>query len=482
MVIWDLDSILKKAKEQEEKYGWLYAAWSYEHALHSNFKDNFFSAETMQQIGFCYKLAAKQSDNQEEYKKLQLQAATAYGDSAKYFGKIKNKKNNGKREYSIAQKNYLKFKLENKYDEKIKSLETCLSSGKSALKEFQENKYKVYIGMTLNLLLECIWEQLRIAPTEKNKHALSQEAMQYCSKAISILIKVGDPHELLEAYYLASLHHWYAANISDREEACNTLAQISLEYAENAIKISNELKNPYSKAKSLFAATLSHLFFTDKTEITLNYAQEMYTQGKIVNDKYLMGISCYLLSLATDDLIPIESNPDKKKKYCEDIIQYSNKGIKNLEIINQNDYLSDTYMVYAQSLSTLAKDFSTNPLDKLEFSKKAIEIARKGLEHAIKSDSPDAMAESYHSLSKALQYHSILVYTNSEKTRILQEALEYRNQYIKIIEKALPSNYWILGLGKIYAAQIKTELAEIEKNETERVQFLIEAADYLESG
>ena len=42
MAVWDLESILKKAKDQEEKFGWLYAAWSYEHALRSNFEDNFF--------------------------------------------------------------------------------------------------------------------------------------------------------------------------------------------------------------------------------------------------------------------------------------------------------------------------------------------------------------------------------------------------------------------------------------------------------
>jgi hypothetical protein len=54
MASWDLESVLEKAKEQEIKYGWLYAAWSYENALRLNPDDATFSAEIWQQIGFCY--------------------------------------------------------------------------------------------------------------------------------------------------------------------------------------------------------------------------------------------------------------------------------------------------------------------------------------------------------------------------------------------------------------------------------------------
>ena len=81
MASWDLESILKKAKEQEEKYGWLYSAWSYEHALRLNPQDIAFCAETWQQIGFCYKLSARQSENPEEYKKLQTLAKKAYEEA-----------------------------------------------------------------------------------------------------------------------------------------------------------------------------------------------------------------------------------------------------------------------------------------------------------------------------------------------------------------------------------------------------------------
>lgn len=482
MPSWDLDSILAKAKEQESKYGWLYAAWSYENALRLKPEETAFFAETWQQIGFCYKLAARQSENLEEFEKLQVLAIGAHEEAAKYFEKIEDKKNNGKSDYCKAISKLLEYQLNPTYDEKTKSLEACNLFGKRALEKFQRNDYKLYIGMTLNTILECIWEQSRIAQTVDGKHALTQEGLRFCGEAISILQKVGDPHELLNAYYLSSLHYWYAANTSDKEEACNTLAQISLEYAEKALTISKDLEDPYLIANSLWATTLSTLFFTDKTVAALEYGREMLEKGKLVHDNYLNGIASYLLALATDDLVNIESNPNIKKKYFEDIIQYSEEGINYLKKINQNYYLSDIHMVYTQSYSTLARDFATNTIEKLEFSKKAVEIGRIGLQYAINSCSPDAMAESYHVLSKALHFSSILVFTSSEKTSLLKEALEYRNKYNEIIETTFPSNHWILGLGKVYAAQIKAKLAESITDEVEQISLLKEASDYIEEG
>ncbi len=482
MASWDLESVLEKAKEQEVKYGWLYAAWSYENALRLNPDDVAFCAETWQEIGFCYRLAARQSESQKEFVKLQSLAILAFEEAATNFKKIENNKNKGKSEYCKAIANYLNYRLASMYDEKTRSLESSISFVKKALEKFQNLNNSLYVGMALNALLDCIWEQLRIAQTEEDKHALTREGIHFCGEAISVNQKVGDPHELLHAYSMASLHHWYAANISDREEACNTLAQISLEYADKALMVSKELENPYSKANSLWAATLTGSFFTDRTEITLKYAREMLEEGMIVRDNYIQGIAYYLLALATDDLVPVESNPDIKKKHCENIIQYSEEGIKYLKKVKQDDYLSDIHMIYTQSYSTLAKDFATNPIEKLEFSKKAIETGRIGLEHAINSCSPDAMAESYHALSKALQYHSILVFTNAEKTKILEEALEYRNKYIQSIQTAFPSNYWILGLGKVYAAQIEAELVELITDEAERISLLKDAVDYIEEG
>ncbi|MEJ2272064.1 MAG: hypothetical protein P8X91_06230 [Candidatus Bathyarchaeota archaeon] len=147
MANFDLDSILKKAREQEEKYGWLFAAWSYEHAIRSYPENNLFNAEFGQQIGFCYKLAARQSENEEEFNKLQLLSVKAYRDSEKHFQIVKDIKILGRAEYCAAQASFLEYKLESTFENKTKSLNNCQSFAKNALNQFQKTDYKLYVGM-----------------------------------------------------------------------------------------------------------------------------------------------------------------------------------------------------------------------------------------------------------------------------------------------------------------------------------------------
>ncbi len=481
MAHWDLEAILKKAKEQEEKYGWLYAAWSYEHALRYTSEIPFL-AETWQRIGFCYQWAARQAEDREEFERLQTLAGDAYEEAASLFGKEDNKINQGKRALCNSIAEYLRSWVASTSAEKKKRLEECRLLGTKALNMFQNGGNVLDAGKAFNTLLICVWEQIRAASTEEDKQALAQEGLHLSDEAISVLSKIKDEQGLLQAYSLASLHNWYAANISDQEETRKALAQKSLECAERTLALSKEVNDPYSKAQSLWAITLSTLFFTDKTKSGVDYAQEMLQQGSRVSDNYLKGVAFYLLSLGTDDLVSIEDNPDLKKRRCEEIIEYAENAIRHLQVVAQDDFIADTYMLYTQSYSTIALDFAANPMEKLALSKKAVEIGRKGLEYAVNSESPESMGESFHALSKALHFYSTLVTMRAEKTKILQEALEYRNKSIQTFETAFPSNHWVMGVAKIYAAQIKTELAGLRKDGDEKTALLKEAVSDSENG
>jgi hypothetical protein len=75
-----------------------------------------------------------------------------------------------------------------------------------------------------------------------------------------------------------------------------------------------------------------------------------------------------------------------------------------------------------------------------------------------------------------------LVRRNDERTKLLEEALSYRKEYVEIVEKTFPSNNWIFGVGKTYAAQIKAELARQETDAHAKTILLKDAVSDMENG
>jgi len=181
-------------------------------------------------------------------------------------------------------------------------------------------------------------------------------------------------------------------------------------------------------------------------------------------------------------MIPGEANPTKKKRLYEDVIRYSENSIKSLIPVGQDAAIAEVYLVYPQSYSSLAREFALNPKEKLAFSKMSVRIGEKGLEHAIRSGSTDAMASNLHSLSKAYHSYSNLEPRKHEKPELLKNSLGYRKEYIKLVQDAFTSNFWILGLGLVYAAQTETALASLESSDEQKGVLLRDAISDMSKG
>jgi predicted amidohydrolase len=474
------EAILKKAKEQERKYRWFEAAKSYEQTLRS--KSGTSAAEIWQRIGFCYNHASKQTKGQEEFKKVRKLAVEAYKNAAKLFEKEEGLKNQGKTAQCNAIAEYTCSWLASGAPEKEKMLDKCRAFGNIALKAFRNAGDELNYGKTCNTLLLCIYDRLYFASTEKEKRVIAQGGLNYGNKAILVLSKLGNKNELLRAYSIAGLLNWYVANISEQEEERKKLANRSLRYSKKAVALSKEVDDPYFTVRSRWAAALCTLFFTEKIESALEYAKEMLQQGFKVNDNYLKGVASYILAFVTDWMIPWEANPGKRKERCEDIIKYAEDAIRHLQLVSQDSLIAETYLFYVESYSSLARDFAVNPSEKLAFSKKAVEIGRKGLQYAVRSGSPDAIGSTLHALSKALHSCSNLKQRKDEKTKLLEEALGHRKEYIITVERSFPSNDWVRGVGKIYAAQIEAELTRLETEEDKKITLLENAISNMEDG
>ncbi|MCK5628785.1 hypothetical protein KAI12_04890, partial [Candidatus Bathyarchaeota archaeon] len=321
-----------------------------------------------------------------------------------------------------------------------------------------------------------------IAPIEAEKRELVQEGIALSDDAISVLTKSENKDELLLALSLATFHSWYYANIGEREVLRKDFSNKCLDYSEKAIKLLKEVANPYSKATSLWTIALTTFFFTEKIDSSLDYAKEMWELSSLIKDNYFKGIASYLLAFITDLMVPGEANPTKKKQLYEDIIRYSENAIKSLKLVGKDSAIAEVYLVYPQSYSSLAREFAINPKEKLAYSKIAVRIGEKGLEHALRSGSTDAMASNLHALSKAYHHYSNLEPRRHEKPDLLKTSLGYRKEYIRLVQEAFTSNFWILGVGLVYAAQTETALALLENVEEQKGVFLQDAISDMKKG
>ncbi|UCD26719.1 MAG: hypothetical protein JSV75_00915, partial [Candidatus Bathyarchaeota archaeon] len=467
----NLEIILKKAGEQEKEYKWLEAAKLLESELRSKSRTVSLVAEIWQRAGFCYERASRQAENVEEFRELRQLAVDAYKNAAKLFEK-EDLKNQGKGAQCNALAAYAGSWLAPNLSEKRKMLDECCTFGNEALEAFKSTGDEANYVKTCNNLLLCLFEHLPAAATQKEKQAFAQEGICWGNEAISVLSGLENKSELLMANSLASLHSWYAANINEREEDRKKLANRSLKYSEKALELSNEIDSPYYTAMSRWAVALSTLFFTRKIEFSLEFAKEMLQQGLITGDNYIKGVASYLLTYVTDWIVAKEEDPEKKSKDYSKIIEYSKDAVRYLQLVSQDYYIAETCMFYTESYTHLGREVEIEIEGKRALLKKAVEIGRKGLEHAVSSGYPDAFIPPLHGLSKALHSYSNLVQRKGQKIKLLEEALGYRKDYIKIVDSAFPSNAWNVGVGKNYAGLIEAELARLETDNGKKIALL----------
>ncbi len=476
-----MDSESQKAREHEKKLEWLEAAENYEQTLRPKSAGSS-TAKVWERIGFCYTRASTQAETIERFRKLRQLAVKAHRQAAKYFEKEETNWNKGKSLECNAVAEYLESWLASSPSEKKQMLDECLSLGNRSLRIYEKADDQLSYGRMCNVILSCLLERLYVSSNWQEMKRTANEGIDYANKAIATLFKLDNKAELLRAYFNACLQNWYAANIIEQENERKEVIQKSLNYAQKAVELSKRVGDPYLTAMSSWAAASCTLCFTENVESALEYAKEILKQGTIARDNYLKGIASYVLALVTDWMILREADPDKQKEEQNNIIKYAKDAINQLQLVSQDFFVAETYRFYTESHFSLARDVEISLEDRRSMLEKAVELGRKGLEHANRSGSPDAIGSTLHALSKALHFYSGIETRKKEKSRLLEEALVHRNHYNNIVKQAFPSNDWIRGVGENYEGLVRAELARMETDKDARKRLLEIAVLNMESG
>ena len=174
-------------------------------------------------------------------------------------------------------------------------------------------------GQTATLLSKCLFERLYVTSNGKEKSEIAKEGMEVAKGAISVLSKLDAKDDLLLAFSQASIQAWYIAVNGESEEDRKNASSNSVTYASNALELSNEVNNVYSKAMSRWGAVWSNLFFIVDIDVALKNAREMLEQATTVRDNYLRGVASYMVAEVMTEGCG-EANPDKRRRLYEEII------------------------------------------------------------------------------------------------------------------------------------------------------------------
>ena len=477
----DFRAILEMAREQQRTYDWLVAANSYQQAV-IVIPRTASASEIWEKIGFCYHLASRQTEDQEEFKKHTRSAVRAYKKAALLLKEDTKLESQASSLRLGALAEYIASWVASNPSKKKEFLSKSCELAESSLNAYKSVGNEFEYGRTSVDTLMCFFERLHVASDSQEMKRVCEEAIGCADEAVIILSKYKDQGELLRAYSFASLLGWYVANFAEMEERHQKeVIQRTMNYSGKALELSKHLDSPYCTALSNWAASLCTLLFTEKPELAQKYAREMLGHSIKVKDNYLKGIAFYLLAFTTDWMMVRETDPDRLKEGYKRIINYSEEGIRCLQRVAQDFFIAGAYMFYAESYYNL-KDFETDPKERSILLQKAVAIGRKGLEHAYCSGSPDAIGSTLHALSKALHSVSNIEDRRDEKTRLLQEALNCRNEFEKIVQKAFPSNDWLSGVNKDYQGLIGRDLANIEPDQDKKRLLLERAIHDMEDG
>ena len=473
----NIQATFEKAEKEEEKYQWAEAAKIYKQLLSSEKVSSYPMGRIWEKIALCYSQASRQTENQEQFRKLRRHAADAYRNAAKFFDEKDTVEAIGKRAQCYALAEYTISWLVSTPNERRRVLENCCLFGQKSLEAFEKTGDELNYGKMSNDLLLCLLDRLYVARDSKQMSTIAQEGIECADRAITVLSRIGNKNELLRFYCTASLECWWVSNYVEQEEkAQKDQAHRSLDYSEKALALSEEVNDPYLAAASDWAAAFCAIAFTENAESALEHARNMLKLGTTLRDNYLKGIASYILAFVTDMITLSEADPDKKKEGHQKVIKYSEEAISHLSSVSQDYFMAETYLYYAESYLALASCSDIGLEERRAMLEKAVKIGRKGLECATNSGSPEADISTLHALSKALQACSNVATGKHEKGKLLEEALEKRAKYIEVVERVFPSMDWIYGVGKNYEGLIKVELARIEIEDRVKKTNLLRSA------
>jgi tetratricopeptide (TPR) repeat protein len=296
--------------------------------------------------------------------------------------------------------------------------------------------------------------------------------MERGEQAVKLLLKRGDSDELARAYVntanFLALFGLYFQDLDGRDD----FFQRARDYWQKA----NALSEEAAFLELLSVLGVLSLGWGLGTNEALKNLEKALEYAKRTRDRLKTGCALELLAINTS--WSYSEDPDESVRLFNKALHYAEDSKLQYASICFVSPIGDVVWVeapYAEYYWGLAQ-LETNPNKKRELSEKAVDATSDLLTRAEKSGYPQDVQYAHHVVSKVLTFHAMIETGREKKKRLLEKALEHRNESTEYIERMTPFDNWNRGVMQQYLADIKSELADLAKDSEGKSNLLEEAA------
>jgi len=474
-----VDVILSQGGEREKAYDWLGAVELYEKALGSiSATDLLKLGQVQERIGYAFYHAAMQAESVDEFRERMRLAVADYERAKEYYGKMSESSKTPRVLRCDAMVAFLTYWLSVEVPEKKRLIGECWRLAKEALRGLRDAGDALEYGKTFNQLLMSAWGSLVFEINFQVRENTTKEAMGHGEQAIKFLSTCGDSNELARAYVntasFLELFGYYFQDLDGRDK----FFQKTRDYWQKANELSEEVAL-LELFSSLGALSLDWGPGTDKAlrnfEKALEYARR--TRDKLRIGGALEWLAFHTFWVPTED-------PEENDRLDRKALQYAEDARLQYSIMSFVSPLGDVLWVeapYAEYYWVSAM-LETNLSKKRELLEKAVEATSDLMSRAEKSGYPQDIYYAHHVVGKVLTSQAVIETNSEEKKRLLEKAVEHRNETIKYAEQTTPFDYWNRGVMQLYLADIKSELSNIASDNEDKKNMLEAAAIDTENG
>jgi len=483
IVMSHVEEALTKAGELEKRYGWLKAAELYGQALSVVEEEDFLKRGEIQgKIGFCFYWAALQADKQDAFNRHIRKAIKAYETASSAFASLSSPANHASGMRCKALALYCALYLLKEAHEIRKGLYAILELQKRAFKMYKNCGNSAGKMAQCQDLLQTINDLLEYEETKDKRVELIDLGLAYSEEAIQACLDLKNERDLADVYLKASELCGAGSGIFADENQRVTCEKKQEEYLRNALELSERTGDWITRVKVVIshgswrgvrsAGEAAPVYLTNMQDLLEDCRKvriREVTTGIINGIMY--GLLHQLVS-ATDR--------DKADEIFATVKKYGDESARLNSVtagILRARELGITYWCLGISYRYYGLLFENDPKARIRLLDKGIEITRKIPSHT----SPVGRMGFLSTYSYHLNARASIERNAADRKKLLLEALDVANQWIKSIENLHPYFYRLIADHLLVYSSIRAKLALMETSDT-RIKMLHEACEYSKKG